>query len=271
MAGGVAFTATPNVNVSGAAIAVGTYPLIKYTGAISGTAPTTPFINLSGGSASGYLTNIVGSKTISLVVTSSTYNPALSWAVGSGTWDINTTANWKQFGGSVKYTDGNAVIFDDSATGPSPITVTLNTVVNPLNVTFNNADPTNYTISGSGSITGSGTLSVLNTGTVTLSGTNAYTGGTVVSGGQLNINNGGNASATAIGTGPLVLNSGVALDNTSGSDVTLQANISQTWNGNFAYVGSANGLNTGAGSVTMNGPITLNVGANNLTIGRQHF
>ena len=265
--GNVAFSATPNVNVNGSAIAVGTYPLFKYTGTVLGTAPTTPNINLSGGSASGYLTNIAGSKTISLVVTSSTYNPALSWAVGNGVWDINTTANWKQFGSSVKYTDGNAVIFDDSATGPSPITVTLNTVVNPLNVTFNNAGPTNYTISGSGSIAGSGTLSVLNSGTVTLGGTNAYSGGTTVSGGQLNINNGGNANSTAIGTGPLVLNSGAALDNTSGSDVTLQANIAQTWNGNFSYVGSANGLNTGAGSVTMNSPITVNVGANNLTIG----
>ncbi len=265
--GNVAFSATPNVNVSGAAIATGTYPLIKYTGTVSGTMPTTPAINLSGGSAAGYLTNLTGSKTISLVVTSSTYNPALSWRVGNGVWDINTTSNWTQFGNPAKYTDGNAVTFDDSASGPSPVTVTLNTIVNPLNVTFNNAGPTNYTISGSGSITGSGTLSVLNSGSVTLGGTNAYTGGTVVSAGQLNINNGGNAGATAIGTGPLILNSGAAIDNTSGSDITLQASISETWNGNFTYVGSANNFNTGAGSVLMNNPITISNGANNLTIG----
>jgi len=265
--GNVVFTVMPNITVGGSAIATGTYPLIKYTGTVAGVVPSSASINLSGGSASGYFTNIAGAKTLALVVTSSSYNPALSWAAGNGIWDINTTANWKQFGSSAKYVDGDAVLFDDTAAGPSPITVTLNTVVNPLEVTFNNAAPTNYAISGSGSIAGSASVSVLNSGMASLSGTNSYSGGTTINAGQLNINNGGNASATAIGTGPLTINAGASIDNTSGADVTLQANINESWNGNFAYVGSANNFNTGIGSVTMSSSITISNGGNNFTVG----
>jgi autotransporter-associated beta strand protein len=268
VAGNVAFTATPSVNVGGGAIAVGTYPLITYTGATNGTMPTT--VMLTGVTGSGYITNIAASKTIALVVTSSSYNPALYWRIGSGVWDINTTANWTQFDSPAKYTDGNAVIFDDSASGPSPITVTLNTTVNPLDVTFNNAAPTNYTIAGTGSITGNGSLTLLGTGKVTLSGTNNYSGGTVIGGGsQLNINNGGNGSSSAVGTGPLAINTGATIDNTSGADITLQPSISETWNGNFTYLGSSNNFNTGLGSVTLNANVSLAVNSNNFTVGGQ--
>lgn len=263
--GNVAFTTTPTVTIGGTAIPVGTYPLIKYTGSVSGSAPTTA--NVPGYISAAYVTNIAATKTIALVVTGSSYNPALYWRVGSGVWDINTTANWTQFGSSAKYTDGNAVIFDDSASGPSPINVTLNTVVNPLSVTADNLT-NKYSIAGSGNISGSGTLSVLGGGTLSLGGTNGYSGGTIVSAGQLNINNGGDpVNGTAIGTGILTLNAGAVLDNTSGSNVTLQASIPETWNGNFTYLGSANSLNTGSGLITMNSSITVSNGGNNLILG----
>jgi autotransporter-associated beta strand protein len=261
--GGVAFTATPNVTVAGSAIAVGTYPLIAYTGALSGTMPTA--LTLPGYISAGYLTNFAATKTIALVVSSSTYNPADYWGVGNGVWDVNTTANWKQFGSPAKYVDGNAVVFDDSASGTSPITVTLNTTVNPLDVVANNSAKS-YTITGTGSISGPGNLSVQGGGTLTLGGTNAYSGGTVISAGQVNINNGGNATASPIGTGTLTLNAGAVVDNTSGSDVTLQAPIPEIWNGNFTYAGSTNNFNTGAGSVTMNSDIAITVGGNNFTV-----
>jgi autotransporter-associated beta strand protein len=268
VSGNVAFTATPIVNVGGAAIAVGSYPLIKYTGAVSGTMPTTVTTWTGGTASAGYLTNITATKTIALVVTSSTYNPALYWRVGNGVWDINTTANWTQFSSPVKYTDGNAVIFDDTATGPSPMIVTLDTIVNPLSVTTDNAAPTNYTISGTGAIAGAASVTLLGSGALTLSGTNTYTGGTIISAGQLNINNGGDAiNGTAIGLGPLTINAGATIDNTSGSNVTLQASIPGTWNGNFTYLGSANNFNTGPGLVTMNTSITISNGAGNFTVG----
>jgi len=267
VSGNVAFTVTPALTIGGTAIAVGTYPLIKYTGSISGTAPTTA--TLPGYISSGYITNITATKTIALVVTSSTYNPALYWAVGNGAWDINTSFNWTQFAGSVKYTDGSAVVFDDSASGSSPITVTLNTTVNPFSVTANNSTNKSYTIKGTGGMAGSSALSLLGGGTFTLAGTNTYSGGTTLSAGQLNINNGGDNSGanSAIGTGPLTLAAGVALDNTSGSDVALIPSITESWNGSFTYLGSSNSMNLGAGSVTMNQNLTLTVSSNNLTVG----
>ena len=267
VSGNVAFTATPTVNISGTAIAVGTYPLIKYANTVSGTMPTSVTTWTGGTASAGYITNITATKTIALVVTSSTYNPALYWRVGNGVWDINTTANWTQFGSAAKYTDGNAVVFDDSASGPSPITLTLNTTANPLAATANNITK-QYTITGTGGITGSGVLQLLGSGSLTLDTTNSYTGGTVVNAGQLNINNGGDAvNGTAIGFGPLTINAGATLDNTSSSDVTLQALIPATWNGNFRYLGSGNNLNIGSGGVTLGASVSLAVSNHVFTVG----
>ena len=263
VAGSVAFTATPTVTVEGSAIAVGTYPLIKYTGTVSGTPPVAVTLPAY---ASGYVTNLTATKTVALVVTASTYNPALYWRVGDGVWDINTTANWTQFGGAVKYSDGSAVVFDDTASGGSPLTVTLNTMVNPFSITANNAAK-NYAINGTGAIAGPASLTLLGSGALTLWNPNTYTGGTTVSAGQLNLNNGGNVSASAIGTGALTLNAGASLDNTSGTNVVLAAANPEFWNGSFSYLGAANSLNTGVGTVTLGGSLAINVVANTFTVG----
>jgi autotransporter-associated beta strand protein len=264
VSGDVAFTATPNLSIGGAAIAKGTYPLIKYTGTTTGTLPTVT--TWTGTATAGSIVNNAGTKTISLVVTGSSITAPLYWAVASNTWDT-TTPNWKQSGAPADYTDGDAVIFDDSASGSSPITVTLNTTVNPTSVTFNNTAKS-YALAGAGGITGSGVLALLGSGTVTLNGTNSYSGGTVISAGQLNINNGGDAiNGTAIGTGPLTNNAGAKIDNTSGADITLQTNILEYWNGNFTYLGSSNSFNTGSGSVTLGNSLSLAVNSNTFTVG----
>ncbi|HEX4122424.1 MAG TPA: autotransporter-associated beta strand repeat-containing protein [Verrucomicrobiae bacterium] len=260
--GNVAFGTTPSVTVEGTALAAGTYPLIQYTGTISGVAPTSATLPAY---ASGYITNTA--NTIALVITNSTFTPSFTWGVGNGVWDT-VTYNWKQFGTPTNYSNGDPVLFDDTASGSSPITVTLNSVVTPLAITANNSAK-QYIITGTGSIAGAGAMDLLGGGSVTLTETNTYSGGTVITDGQLNINNGGdtNATATAIGTGTLTLNSGAAIDNTSGSNVTLQAAIPETWNGNFTYVGSSNDFNTGIGVATMNGSISVAVNSHDLTIG----
>lgn len=263
--GDVAFTTTPNVSVGGTAIANGTYPLIKYTGTTTGTLPTVT--TWTGTATAGSIVNNAGTKTISLVVTGSSITGPLYWAVGNGTWDT-TTPNWKQSGAPADYADGDAVILDDSASGSSPITITLDTTVNPLAVTANNMAK-DYIITGTGSITGSGVLQLLGSGTLTLNGTNSYNGGTTIGAGQLNINNGGDPTdGTAIGFGPLTVNAGAIIDNTSGSDVTLQAAIPETWNGNFTYLGSSNSFNAGSGSsVTLNNSLSIAVNSNTFTVG----
>src|ERR1035438_6547730 len=90
-----------------------TYPLIQYSNTLSGTMPNSLTLPVY---ATGYVTNLTAGKTIALVITSSTYNPAFTWAVGNGLWDTNAI-NWKQFGNPTNYTDGDAVLFDDTASG----------------------------------------------------------------------------------------------------------------------------------------------------------
>jgi autotransporter-associated beta strand protein len=262
IAGDVDFTATPLVVVGGTSIATGTYPLIRYSGNLVGTIPTAA-------SVPGYVTgsSIIhdpGTKTISLLVTASTFNPALSWRVGDGVWDINGTANWTQLGNQVNFNNGNAVVLDDTSSGASPIAITLNSTVSPSAVTVNSTK--DYAITGSGSITGAASISLLGAGTTTLGNANTYSGGTTIGAGQLNINNGGNASSSSIGTGTLTINAGT-LDNTSGDELTLVPEIPQTWNGNFNYLGSASNLNLGTGSVTLTNNLALTVTNNTLTVG----
>ena len=121
-----------------------------------------------------------------------------------------------------------------------------------------------------GGVVGGGAISLTKTGSgaLTLSGANTFSAGMTLSAGQLNLNNGGSSSAnSAVGTGLLTLNGGT-LDNTSGSDVTLQPNNAQVWSGSFTYAGSVpNNLNLGTGAVTLTATPTVTVNAGTLTVG----
>ena len=128
-------------------------------------------------------------------------------------------------------------------------------------------DANSTSLSLSGTISGSSAIVNKNTaGTLTLSGANTYGGGTTLSAGQLNINNGGDATHSAIGTGALTI-SGGTLDNTSSGDVTLAPNNAQNWNGDFTYAGSAYNLNLGSGAVALGASRQVTVSANTLTVG----
>lgn len=264
ISGNVNFAATPTVNVVGSGIPVGTYPLITCTGTISGTPPTA--VTITGQTATGHITQT--GNTISLVITSSSVvNPPESWRVGNGVWDINTTPNWTKNGSQATYTDGSPVLFDDTASGPFPITITNNTVVSPTSVTANNTSGDNYTIAGTGRIAGSTGVSVLGGGTLTLTEANTYNGGTTLSSGQLNINYGGDSSGqdSAIGTGTLTINGG-AIDNTSGSNIVLVPTIAENWSNNWTFVGSSS-LDLGQGQVSLDAQMVgVTVNTNTLEV-----
>lgn len=262
--GDVNFSVMPQIIIEGTAIPSGRYPLIKYTGNLSGSVPTA-LAAVPGYFGTARIDNNTQNKSIDLVMTS-TFNAVLTWATGSGNWDF-TTANWKQNGSLVDYTDGSVVAFDDSAsTTLTSISVVLNQTVKPGGVlAYNGAK--NYTISGSGSITGANSVSVSGTGTLTLQGKNSYSGGTVVNSGQLNINNSGDGSGnSAIGTGSLTLAFGSKIDNTSGASVTLLPNNQVIWNDDFTFVGTSN-LDLGQGQLTLgSGNVTVTVVSNVLSV-----
>ena len=82
------------------------------------------------------------------------------------------------------------------------------------------------------------------TSALTLSGANTYSGGTTLTGGTLDLD-----SASALGTGTLLLNGGT-INNSSAGAITLTANNAQAWNGDFTFTGTQ-ALNLGTGNVTL--------------------
>ena len=247
-------------------IARGVYPLLHYSGTLSGTPPTIPAFLPTGWTA--IISNDVANKSLDLVVTTSYSVATLSWAVGNNTWDIGSTASWKNGSGPlITYADPDTVVFDDRASGTSPIDVTLNAIVYPFSVTANLTNKS-YIIEGGGAIAGTASLTKSGPGTLTLSGPNSYTGGTTLTAGQVNLNFGGDGGPdSAIGTGPLNIVGTCTIDNTSGGDVVLLPAIAQFWNANFTYIGSANSLDLGGGAVTLGTNCQVTVMTNNLTVG----
>jgi autotransporter-associated beta strand protein len=109
----------------------------------------------------------------------------LVWSgAASGTWDT-TTANWLTNGQASTYQDGDAVQFDDTASGGT--TISLSGTRTPLSVTVNNALKT-YALSGS-ALAGTGNLTKSGAGSLTLSAANTFSG-------NITVNNGTLAAAT---------------------------------------------------------------------------
>ena len=215
---------------------------------------------------------------------------SLKWAAGNGTWDINTSLNWKNsIGTLVRYADGVPTLFDDTVTGAGPFTVTLNTTVNPGAITINaNKD---YTISGSGVISGSASLTKTGSGILTISGANAYSGGTTVNAGTLSPYGNGSGTARAFfGSGSVTMAAGTTLKATDatgqpvvmsnafvltggtvnvpvpfvgGTDLRLAGVVSGA--GSFSISGGARWLNL-TGNNTFSGGVIINDG-NRLEIG----
>jgi autotransporter-associated beta strand protein len=128
---------------------------------------------------------------------------SLNWAAGNGVWDIDTSLNWKNSGGTaVRYTDGVPTLFDNTATGGSPFTVTLGTTVNPGAITVS-ATNKNYTISGTGNIAGTASVTKNGAGTLKMATNNSYNGGTTVSTGTLSVGH-----QNGLGTGLVSLAAG---------------------------------------------------------------
>lgn len=206
LTGNLTFTVTPGITLDPANLVSGqVYPLIS----VGGTAPTgtIPAVTIGQGltgtaSWSGNTLNVTVAGTAKL---------PLKWGLaGSGTWDINSTSNWKDATAAlVKYLDldtvivGDPVVFDDTYASSDP-TITLNTTVNPVSVTVNNSIR-NYSISGTGAISGFTSLIKQGSKTLTLSTANSYSGATTVNNGTLLVN--GSLSAAS----DVTVNSGASL------------------------------------------------------------
>ena len=251
---------------SAVGIGAGVYPLLRYTGVTNGPLPSTVLALPAG--LVGSLSNDVANKSLELVVTTAGTGPIpIKWAVGNGTWDVNTTANWKDYNGIAEYfSGGNEVTFDDTASGASPIAVALNSTVSPASVVVNATK--NYMITGSGGITGSTGLTKNNTGTFTLGGVNTYTNVTAINAGTLNFAGNGavsGASPISLGAATLavqadgvgsggIINCGSAITlNVAATDTIIVGNNGSGNTGNIvAFGGLYNGTPATAFSSTFN-------------------
>jgi autotransporter-associated beta strand protein len=243
------------ININSGALTPGqSYPLLTWT---SGSAPS-----VSLGVLNGFIGNLSfsGNK-LSLNITATAYK----WSgANNGTWDITTANNWVQNGGPAIFANGGPVLFDDSASGSTSVTVSG--VVLPASVSVNNSTKTYSLASSSGNdIGGTASLSKSGSGTLTLSGgANAYTGATKVSGGTLIVGtlaNGGSPSdigAASSSAANLVLDGGT-LQYTGGAASIDRLFTLTTAGGTIDDSGSGALVfsNTGALSYNGNGPRTL--------------
>src|SRR5207244_2848443 len=100
-----------------------------------------------------------------------------------GTWDNNNHANWAGGANSGKFVNGDRVLFDDTATGTTNVTVAA-AGVSPAQTHFVNST-LDYVISGPGAISGAGDLIKDGAAMVTLTGNNNFTGQVQINAGTL--------------------------------------------------------------------------------------
>ncbi len=176
---------------------------------------------------------------------------------GSGTWNVNTTANWWDGANSQVWYDAGAAdyaaIFQGTAgtvtlaSGVNVNRLTFNTTGYTLtnnSINFNGLNPSvslasNVTATVASIVTGSAALTVNGPGTLTLSGANTYNGGTTVNGGMLELKNNnwifGNVSGGSV---------------TVSNSATLRANnsVANQLNGLTLANGTVDAVNGGGGN-----------------------
>ena len=188
----------------------------------------------------------------------------------SGVWSttaVGTPFNWKlqTAATNTEFLANDQVIFDDTATGTTSITINDATVT-PASFTFNNLTK-NYTISGANGIT-SGLLAKNGTGSLTISNTNSYTGGTMVNAGTLILNGSLSSTPISVAAGATFSESatgvlGGAASLTTSGTTTLAGNNTHT-DGTTLNAGT---LNVNTASATGTGTVTINGGTLDNTSG----
>ena len=181
-------TTTLNVTTI-AGFGAGTYPVLDFGSraglgsVVLGTLPSGDLIF-----------NILNNPTnISLAVAATkTWSGAVN-----ATWDT-TTPNWTLGGSGAAFSNGDAVRFNDTYTGPNR-NITVAAPVTVAGIAASNSAGNDYTIGGA-SIGGPGGVTKTGTGTFALNNANTFTGKTSVTGGVLSI-----ASAASLGAEPAAL------------------------------------------------------------------
>jgi autotransporter-associated beta strand protein len=233
-----------------------------------------PLLGNQGGTTNGYTLGVQPSgvigrlasngTTLVYVVDSLSQSPDI-WKGADVTnptwWNIATSTNW--VGNALNnsptgsYADGDSVLFDDTATPASPVTIGVRTSVLPGGVVFaNNTKDYMVTNSASSSIGGGGGLTKSGSRTLTLSGPNSYSGGTIHNAGILVVNNN-----NALGTSLLTMNGGVLSNTVNNVVLTNAVSLAQP-----ATIGVPSSVTFTLGGVITNSATITKTGAGTLTL-----
>jgi fibronectin-binding autotransporter adhesin len=253
-AGGSTLELTPAAAPSVALVTAGTFTVngtttLSVKGLPMAGTTLVSYTTLNGSSGFGGLSlampfrvNGTLNNTGSAITLATVQDETPKWGIGDGVWDINTTSNWKTSATSTptNYLQGgvgatDTVIFDDTSSGTSPITVTLNSTVSPVAIAV--AGTKDYIISGSGTIAGTAGITKAGAGKFTISSGATYTGGTTVNEGRLTLVN------TKTGSANFVTNAELEFNVTTGE---------QQINGG-TFSGTGNLIKSGAGLVKLGG------------------
>ncbi len=252
------------LNLFGAAPAVGTYPLITYSGSLGGTGFPAFALGALPNRVLANLVNNTGSSSVDLNVTGVDF-PVWSGAQDSE-WSTNTISgskNWVLNSNNATATDylaGDTVLFNDFATGTT-IDISNGNVA-PAAVTFDNSTK-NFTLTGTNGIAdGAASLGLTKSGSgsLTLSNTNSFTGAVVLNGGTViipSIANGGTSSP--LGSGTAVNFNGGQLSYTGASASTNRGISLGASGGGLEVTNASSTLSlastiSGSGTLTLNGP-----------------
>ena len=263
--GNLTATNTVTLNVLGGTgwTAGKVYPLAKYTGAYVGNGFSAFALGTLPLRVTGTLSNDTANSQIDLIVSAIT--EPLNWAAASGTWDIATTANWKDAAGTTTtYQEqsslGDQVVLEDNVSGAAPA-ITLNATVSPVSLLITNNSKA-YSIAGTGGIAGAAAVTKQGANTLTLSTANTFTGGlnlnagTVIFSAQNNLGAGAinfaggtlqyaSGNVADISGQTITFGTGGATINDGGNTVTLAKPIGNNGTGSFTKAG--------AGTLTLNG------------------
>ncbi len=248
-----------NLNRLAGPITAGSYPLITFTGALTGTVANLSLSGLAG--APGTLG--ISAGVVVLTVAPMRPPAAITWRGSGATWNLGTAQTWLLAGSPDVFVTGDAVRFD--ATGAANPVVTLVDELIPASVVV---DATaNHTFSGSGAIGGSGGLTKSNTGKLTIQTANTYTGATVINGGVLEVATVGASGvasplgAASAGSSHLVFDGGTLRFTGSLSATNRGATLAGgggTWEVVTASASlNVSGVLAGSGGLTKTGPGTL--------------
>lgn len=170
---------TFSIHAANEEIKAGIYPLIEYSGSLSGDLSTIKVEGLSGRKYE--ILDTLNSIALKIFYTRRA--SSITWAGTYSEWDVVNTNSWLLDGKDTTFVGGDSVIFDNTGIAQSTVNIINELTIGRMLV---RGDDVNYQIDGSGVVGGEGDVIKEDKGVLQILATeNTYTGKTIINGGTL--------------------------------------------------------------------------------------